>query len=424
MEENSFVLHGAIVYSRSRTELAELKDGYVVSEDGLCAGVYEELPERYKDFPQEDFWDSLIIPGLTDLHVHAPQYNFRGTGMDLELLEWLNKNAFPEEAKFKDKLYAERSYDMFVEDLYEGATTRACIFATTDTPSTIRLMDLLEDSGLVTCVGKVNMDRNCPGYYGEKTEESLKETRKWLRRIKGRYVNTYPILTPRFIPSCSSDLMKGLSEIQKEEQLPLQSHLSENPKEIQWVHELEPETRYYGEAYDRFGLFGGKCRTIMAHCVYSGEEEIEKMKEQGVFIAHCPESNMNLASGIAPVRRYLDLNMNVGLGSDVGGGSKTSIFSAMKSAIECSKLRWRLTDSSLQPIRLPEAFYLATVGGGSFFGNAGTFQKGFEFDAVVLDDSNLQTMRELSPSERLERLVYFADDRNITGKYVRGWKLY
>lgn len=116
--------------------------------------------------------------------------------------------------------------------------------------------------------------------------------------------------------------MKGLGELQKEYQLPVQSHLSENPSEIKWVQELCPWSDNYGDAYEHFGLFGGDtCPTIMAHCVYSDEAEICRMKEQGVFIAHCPQSNENICSGIAPVRTYLDLDMNIGLGSDIAGGA-------------------------------------------------------------------------------------------------------
>ena len=114
--------------------------------------------------------------------------------------------------------------------------------------------------------------------------------------------------------------MEQLSEIQKRFDLPLQSHLSENQSEIAWVKELCPQSQFYGDAYDRTGAFGGTYKTIMAHCVWSGEEEQNRMKERGVFVAHCPQSNMNLSSGIAPVRSYLDKGIKVGLGSDVAGG--------------------------------------------------------------------------------------------------------
>ena len=118
------------------------------------------------------------------------------------------------------------------------------------------------------------------------------------------------------------------------------------------------------------------------------------IKKNQVFIAHCPESNTNLSSGVAPVRKYLDLGIKVGLGSDVAAGSLLSMFKAMSMAIQCSKLRWRLLDQELAPLKVEEVFYMATRGGGEFFGKVGAFEKGYEFDAVVIDDSNLRHPQE------------------------------
>ena len=251
-------------------------------------------------------------------------------------------------------------------------------------------MDLLEDSGLDTYVGKVSMDRNAlEGLQEESAKEASAAVRQWLLETEGHYEHTKPILTPRFIPSCSDDLMEELLNIQKETGLPLQSHLSENPGEIQWVQELCPNSSSYSDAYYHAGLFGGDCPTIMAHCVWLRDEEISLIKKQGVFIAHCPQSNTNLSSGIAPVRKFLDEGLLVGLGSDVAGGYSTSILRAMADAIQCSKLRWRLVDTEQKPITLEEAFYMGTAGGGAFFGKEAVFLDGYEFDAVVFDDSQL-----------------------------------
>ena len=238
-----------------------------------------------------------------------------------------------------------------------------------------------------------------------------------------KFENVKPILTPRFTPSCSDELMEKLSEIQKRYHLPMQSHLSENFGEIAWVKELCPNTHFYGEAYSQFDLFGGDCPTIMAHCVHSSNEEIALMKKQGVYIAHCPQSNTNLASGISPARRYLDEGLHIGLGSDIAGGTSVSILRAMADAIQVSKLYWRLVDSSMKPLTVEEAFYMGTEGGGSFFGKMGSFKEGYEFDAVVLNDSTIPTPLKLSPKDRLERLIYLSDDRNITAKYVAGRKI-
>lgn len=427
MEKQGVVLKGNLCYSTERSTIQVVEQGYLVCEDGRSAGVYEQLPLKYQDYPVRDCGDRLVIPGLVDLHIHGSQYAFRGLGMDMELLEWLNTHTFPEEAKYRDLKYAREAYDIFVEDLKNSGTTRACIFATVHLPATEYLMDRLEESGLITMVGKVNMDRNTPDYLAEESAEaSAADTVRWLEETSGRYRRTRPILTPRFIPSVSDGLMERLKKIREYYKIPVQSHLSENPGEVAWVKELCPWARFYGDAYDHFGMFGGgeDCRTVMAHCVYSGEEERRLMKERGVFVAHCPQSNTNLASGIAPVRQFLDEGIHVGLGSDVAGGFTPSIFRAMSDAVQVSKLYWRMADESKKPLTVEEAFYLGTKGGGSFFGQVGSFEKGYEFDALILDDSGLLHPQSLTVRERLERFIYLSDERHITGKYIGGRKLF
>ena len=420
------IIKGHFICTEKPSEFSVYPNHYLIAEDGIIEGLYDVLPEKYAGVPVHDYGDRMIMPGCVDLHVHAPQYTYRGLGMDMELLEWLETNTFPEESKMKDINYAKKSYSIFVENLRKSATTRACIFATVHREATLLLMEMLENAGLCTMTGKVNMDRNCPDYIREASADvSAKETIQWVEDVLNRhYKNTYPILTPRFTPSCTDELMTKLKEIQTKYDLPLQSHLSENPGEIEWVRELCPTSEYYGDAYAMFGLFGNDCKTVMAHCVYSDEREIRRMKDNGVFIAHCPESNMNISSGIAPVRTYLEEGMHVGLGSDVAGGATENMFTAMAHAIQASKLRWRLADQSLKPLTAPEAFYMATKGGGAFFGKVGSFEPGYELDAVVLDDSRLKHPQELTLDKRFERLIYMADDREIHAKYVRGSQLF
>ena len=162
MKTESFLLKGDLCYSKDSTHLETVANGVLVCLEGRCAGVFPRVPEQYQGLPRYDFSGRLVVPGLVDLHVHAPQYAYRGLGMDMELLDWLNTNAFPEEAKFADLDYAQRAYSLFVEDLRRGATTRAAVFATLHGPATRVLMELLEASGLCAFVGKVNMDRNSP----------------------------------------------------------------------------------------------------------------------------------------------------------------------------------------------------------------------------------------------------------------------
>lgn len=424
MLTDTFALKGTICYSISPQELSITPNSYLICSQGKCAGIFPALPEKYRGIPCTDYKDDLIIPGLTDLHVHAPQYTFRASGMDLELLDWLNTYAFPQEARYENLEFARSAYSIFAEDMKKSPNTRACIFGTLHVPATELLMELMDKTGLKTMIGKVNMDRNgSPILQETSAEASAQATVTWIEDTLNKFENTTPILTPRFTPACTDQLMAKLSQIQKKYHLPMQSHLSENFGEIEWVKELCPGTHFYGEAYHQFQLFGGDCPTIMAHCVHSSEEELALMKKQGVYVAHCPQSNTNLSSGIAPARHYLEAGLHVGLGSDIAGGTSLSILRAMADAIQVSKLYWRLVDSSAKPLTLEEAFYLGTEGGGSFFGKVGSFREGYEFDAVILNSSTIPTPLSLSPKDRLERLVYLSDDRNITGKYVSGRKI-
>jgi len=424
VKPSSFLLRGDICDSLDSRHIRTLAGGYLVCEDAVCAGTFPVLPERYSNLPVLDFTGKLILPGLVDLHVHAPQYAYRALGMDLELLEWLKVHTFPEEARYADLEYARRAYGLFVNELRRSATTRCCVFATLHRESTLLLMDLLEESGLSAFVGKVNMDRDCPDSLRETARGSIVETRRWLEQVSGRYQRVRPILTPRFVPSCSDALLRELGELAAETGLPVQSHLSESQGEVELVARLCPQAGFYGAVYDGYGLFGSHGKTVMAHCVLSGEEEIALMKARGVFVAHCPQSNMNLASGAAPARRYLDVGLPMGLGTDVAGGACLSIFRAMSDAVQCSKLRWRLQDRRLQPLTAAEAFYLGTVGGGAFFGQVGRFLPGYAFDALVIDDARLAGPRPFGLEERLERVIYLSDERDIVKKFVGGREIF
>ena len=424
-DRGDFAVRGQICQSAGPDRLECVESGFVPVVGGKAQGVFRALPEGFAGLPVTDFGDRLIIPGMSDLHLHASQFAFRGLGMDMELLDWLNTYTFPEEAKFRDLGYAERAYGGFVEALRRSPTTRAAIFATIHPAATLLLMERLEASGLRTLVGKVNMDRNCADSVREAdAETALRETADWVLAARDRFERTEPILTPRFVPTCSDALMAGLGRLREKYDLPVQSHLSENLGEIAWVKELSPASRFYGDAYARFGLFGGDHPCVMAHCVHSGEAELELMKENGVFIAHSPESNMNLASGVAPVSRYLELGLQVGLATDVAGGSHESMFRAVTHAIQASKLRWRLQDQGVKPLSFAQAFWLATAGGGAFFGKVGRFEADYEFDAIVIDDSNLFHPQSLDIQSRLERVVYLADDRNISAKFVAGERIF
>ena len=401
-----------------------MPDSFLVCIEGKSAGVFSQLPDQYADLPVTDYRGRLVIPGLVDLHTHAPQFAIRGMGMGLELFDWLSLHVYPEEAKYRDLAYAHKAYSLFVDHIKRGPNTRIVAFATAHVPATMILMNLLEESGLVSMTGKVNMDRNSPDDLREESAaDSLCATIEWIELcVTHKYKNTTPILTPRFIPSCSDELMQGLGALRREMKLPVQSHLCENQQEVKWVRELCPASEGYGAAYRDFDLFGSapenSAPTVMAHCVWSDESEMALMAGRGVFAAHCPQSNANLASGIAPVRQLLNAGVPVGLGSDIAGGINTSIFRAMSDAIQVSKLR-------RQAITLEEAFYCGTAAGGTFFGKAGmgfsgSFEPGYDFDALVINDSALAAPFDLSLRSRLERAVYLSNSSHIEAKYARG----
>jgi guanine deaminase len=414
-----------------------MPDSFLVCVEGKSAGVFPRLPPEYAALPVTDCRGKLVIPGLVDLHTHAPQFAFRGLGMDLELLDWLSIHSFPEEAKYRDSAYARKAYGLFVNHLKRGPNTRIVVFATVHVPATMILMDLLEESGLVSMAGKINMDRNGPDdLLEENAAASLGATKEWLQLcVTRKYSGTRPILTPRFIPSCSDELLRGLGALRREFNLPVQSHLCENLREIEWVRELCPASEGYGAAYRDFDLFGSSPQeaasqeaappTVMAHCVWSDESEMTLMAQRGVFAAPCPQSNANLSSGIAPVRQLFNAGVSIGLGSDIAGGTNTSIFRAMSDAVQVSKLRRPLLGVNEKALPLEEVFYCGTVVGGAFFGKAGmgfsgSFEPGYEFDALVINDSILAAPFDLSIRNRLERAIYTSDSRHIEAKYVRG----
>ena len=258
------ILKGNIVSAPALGRLEVTKNGYLVAEEGRITGVFPALPERYAGAPVEDYGDGLILQSLADLHLHAPQYPMLGMGMDLPLLEWLNTYTFPTEARFADPDYAREIYRRLSRELIEGGTTRVCVFSSLHREGTLILMEELEKAGVTGYVGKVNMDRNAIPALQEGTEEAKRETLRWLEECRDfRYVK--PILTPRFTPSCTDELMDFLGKLAAERDLPIQSHLSENTGEIQWVRELHPDCRQYWETYAKFGLWNS--RTLMAHCV-------------------------------------------------------------------------------------------------------------------------------------------------------------
>lgn len=431
--QQPFALKGAIIHTPTFDRFEYYTDAYLLCQNQKVLGIYEELPEQYQGIQVIDHTGNLIIPGMCDLHQHAPQYPFRGLGQNIEKPDWdswFDLYAFPEESRYQDLSYAKKAYTKLVNDLLRTATTRVCTFATIHRPATELLMELLHQSGLCAYVGKVNMDRNSAPGLLETTEETLAETRLWLENCADKYPNVKPIVTPRYTPSCTDAAMEGLSALMNEFQVPVQSHLSEGPDEITWVHQLMPDIDFYGQAYDRFGMMGTTQPSLMAHCVFSKEEEIDMLCRNQVMIAHCPDANLNYSGTAAPILKYVRRGGRVGLGSDVAGGRTLNLFRIILEAIIASKVHWSYCERTGAPdekrdvLTLANAFYLATKGGGAFWGKVGSFEPGYAFDAVVLDDSRITDFNERSVYERLERMINIGDDRETKEKYVNGRCVY
>lgn len=414
------IIKGHIISSDVIGEVNITENGYLVAEEGIIKGIYKELPNEYKDAKVDDYGDALVMQAFSDMHLHAPQYAMLGMGMDLPLIDWLNTYTFPTEAHFKDTTLARKIYKDLAQKLVENGTTRVCMFSSLHVDSTIILMEELEKAGVTGYVGKVNMDRNGGVDLQETTEDSIKDTLKWLEESK-RFKYVKPIITPRFTPSCTNELMDKLGHIANENDLPIQSHLSENKGEVAWVKELHPDCEEYWETYKKYNLWNNK--TLMAHCVHSSQREMDAMKDAGVYVVHCASSNEDLTSGYAQIRKMLNQGINVVLGSDIAGGDHLSMFDNVTATIRASKARGIMDDYKTPFLTVEEAFYLGTSAANKFFNEKPGFAIGNELHAVVVKDNELPTVRELTIKERFERAMYLRQKDGIEAVYSVGRKV-
>jgi guanine deaminase len=395
---------GNIIFTKTKNAFEIYENQYLVVKSGKVEGIYQAVDDKAVDII--DYTDHLIIPGFVDLHTHGPQFRNQGIGLDQELLPWLKNYTFEEEKKFSSKKYAKKIYEKFAKDLLKNGTTHVVLFGTIHNPSNKLLIDILEKHNLHAFVGNVNMDQNASKDLDEKTEESIEKTKALLDYTRNKSINS--IVTPRFVPSCSVELMESLGKFAKENTLAIQTHMSENKNEVKLVKKMHPWIQDYIDVYEKYNLINNK--TIFAHCVHSPKSEREKIKAHEAYVAHCPNANFNLASGIMPLRSFLKEGINVGLGTDVAAGHTLSIIDVMKSTLQASKLKW-FENKALKPVTVSEVFYLATKGGGSFFGKVGSFEKGYDFNALIIEDD--YELYNLNLEERIERLIFTGDDRLI-----------
>ena len=414
------IIRGNIVEAKTFGDPKITENGYLITQDGVIQGVFSALPERYAACPQADYSGMLILQGFSDMHLHAPQYPMLGMGMDLPLMDWLKTYTFKTEARFSDQDFARDVYRSLALKLVENGTTRVCNYSSTHTDATLILVEELERAGVGGYAGKVNMDR-ASGECQETTQESKRETLRWLDAC-GRFSMVKPILTPRFTPSCTDELMRWLGETAKARGLSVQSHLSESRTEIELVKKLHPDCEQYWQTYDKYGLW--KEKTIMAHCVHSDDREQQAMIDHNVLCVHCPDSNINICSGFAPVRQMARRGVWLALGSDIAGGAQLPMLQVITGCLRMSKARAIATEGADAFLSVGEAYYLATSAGARYFGDNDGFAPGNPLHAVVLNDASLPpSARALSVKERFERAVYLADDRNIAAVYGGGRKL-
>ncbi|MCR5272737.1 MAG: amidohydrolase family protein [Lachnospiraceae bacterium] len=407
--------HGDIVFSKNKKELEIHENSYLAVESGKVFGIYESIPKQYEGAPVTDHGRALIIPPFSDLHVHGGQYAERGTGMDLILSDWLSTYTFPEEAKFSDAEYADRIYKAFVDDMIKNGTFHASFYTTIHGDTAGHLIKFMEDAKMHGFVGKVNMDMNSPDYLTEDTEESLKETEAFLEKhIGGERVK--PILTPRFAPTCSRELLYGLGRLAKKYSVGMQTHLVESIWEKAEAVRLFDDCSCDAEIYEKAGLLDNG-PSILGHFIFPGEDDIRIAKKYNAITVHCPDATNNIIAGIMPAKMLSDRDIKITLGSDVGAGHGVAVYKQVARAVQLSKLKAFYEPENNGTLTFAEAFYMATKEGGEVFGNLGSFEKGKDFEAIVIDGVEDEGL-PLSPANRLERFCYCGDDRNIIARYI------
>ncbi|KAJ4304955.1 hypothetical protein N0V90_000483 [Kalmusia sp. IMI 367209] len=451
---------GAFAHSVALADLEVCAKGAIgVDEQGVIRFVEKEIDiedvlkkhAEWKDSKVVRVDDGFFFPGFIDTHTHAPQHPNTGLFGKTTLLDWLTTYTFPLESSLSSLPKASRIYTNFVSRTLSHGTTTAAYYATRHVPATNLLADICLARGQRALVGRVCMDRLSPEYYRDESVESAiadsRECVEYARSIDAKGEIVRPVITPRFAPSCTGEVLSGLGKLAKETDSFVQTHVSENTSEIELVQELFPESESYTHVYEEAALLTPK--TILAHAIHLSPEERQLIKERGSKISHCPASNTALTSGCCPVRELLNEGLTVGLGTDVSGGFSPSILEEARHAIWTSRFvamgapsASASTLNNTAKLSTAEALYLATRGGAAVVGledKIGGFDVGKEFDAQMIRLGNVPEAGEQagifgedgaggpvdvfgweSAEEKVEKWVYSGDDRNCVAVWVRG----
>lgn len=404
---------------------AEIAKSYVYHEDGFVAVDGDRIVGvgDFKDMPRDSSAltqlgrNALIVPGFVDTHLHAPQLEMIGS-YGGHLLEWLNRYTFPTEAKFRDPKHAALIAEAFFDELLRNGTLCALIFSTIHAEATEIFFAEAERRGFRGIIGKTMMDRNAPPELLETVRDSYDQSRAILQKWHSRGLLRYAI-TPRFAPTSTPELLEAAGQLKREfPDAYVHTHISENTNEVTWVQQLFPEAEY-ADVYDRYGLLDE--RTVLAHGVWLTEEELDLLGRRKARIAHCPNSNLFLGSGLFRLHRTLAAGVGVGLGTDIGAGTTPSMFTAMADAYKVQQVQ----GVSLSPFHL---WYLATLGGARALSleiESGSIETGKSADFLVLDLHatplvSMRSDRASSIEDLLAGLIFMGDDRLVKSRFIAG----
>ncbi|KAK4885749.1 hypothetical protein RN001_002020 [Aquatica leii] len=428
------VFEGNIIHCNKIFSIEVIENGFIAVQDGKIKEVgkisdLDNFKAKHSDTVIKETrlneWQ-ILIPGFIDTHIHASQYFNVGLGLNKPLLQWLDEHTFPLEKQFNDTKFAKKAYNAVVKQTLSHGTTTASYYATLHTDSTLLLADVAIEHGQRALIGKVNMTNNSPVDYIETPERTIEDTKQFIKEMANKKNSlVQPIITPRFAISLTIDDMKELGKLAKEHNLRIQTHLCESIGEIAEVTKLFKKD--YTQVYMETALLTEK--SIMAHVVHLSQAELDILVKQKSSVAHCPSSNFNLRSGICDVRRLITAGVNVGLGSDISGGSNIGIVDEMRYAMIASTALSFQKDN-YEPLNYTEVFYLATLGGAKALvldDVAGNFEIGKEFDALIIDlkaeNATAEFYTKYTPLEMLQKFIYVGDDRNITSVFVGGKKV-